>query len=270
MSSHTIRSFVAAATLTAGITWLTATPAHATAGPLTTAVARAAACDHRPAAVPGALTASCGGHPGLRLDDPALGGRSLTPEAVDLAMAAGRLARELGLTGLAVPNRAPGLIDLGGIVATWGMPSLTTAAPEVFPMAAGPAGMKDLATEVHVPELPALPVPGAPLQERVPSDLAVGRAPFHNRLAASNDHGKHKGAKRAKGAKETKDAYGYDRDQRGSAKAGLEGGMQEVGSKVISELLPKAMQGLSGTSLLPGGGSGAAGLAGLVKGFGLQ
>jgi hypothetical protein len=321
--SHKVRSIIAAATLAAGVTWLTATPAdattratpahatftqattgsaaigyaatghtatgsaatahvsprHETATWLTTtlaravanrsaaAPARAAACEQKQATVAGDLTLSCGDHPTLRLDNVSPAGRPVTPEVVGLAMAAGRLARELGLTGLATPSAAPGLIDLGGIVATWGMPPLAAAtAPQSLPMAAGATAMEDLATEAHVPELPRLPITGAPTRDRDPKKTTTSRDPLHNGRAAKNDA--RNDIKNNGRNDDEDDDHGYDRDRAKPATKGLEGPMQEVGSKLISELLPKAMQGLGGTSILPGGDSGAAGLAGLVKGFG--
>ncbi|WP_188188631.1 hypothetical protein [Nonomuraea sp. SYSU D8015] len=242
MSSHKIRSIIAAAALAAGISWLAAAPTDA------------GTCGKKRHA-----SAECGESVEMQVDDTLPGSAKLTPEAASLALAAGRLARELGLAGLASARPSPDLLDLGGIVATWGMPSVSSASPELFPTARGPVGMEDLATEAHVPDLPSLPIPGTPLEERIPRDMTLGRGPFPNGVTAADD-----------------DEYGPD--DRKSPADGLEKPVREVGSKVITELLPKAVDGVGGASVLsvpgmpgvPGQGAGLEGLTSLVKGFGLR
>ncbi|MCK2214609.1 hypothetical protein MF672_012520 [Actinomadura sp. ATCC 31491] len=236
MPSHKIRTIVATAalaTLAAGVTWLAAGPTGADT------------CGRRAIMTRDGL-AGCSGRTELHLND-VPGTKEFTPEVNDLAMAAGRLARQLGLTGLAMGRSVPGMADLGGLAATWGMPSLASTSPRFFPAAAGPAGMEDLSTAAHVAALPTLPMvprlPGVPLQKRIPQDVTLGGAPKpHNRIIGS-------------GAKDP---------------IGLEKPVSEVGSRVIGELLPRAIGDLGGSTVLPGRDPGVAGLTGLVQGLGLR
>ncbi|WP_327586345.1 hypothetical protein OHA25_04505 [Nonomuraea sp. NBC_00507] len=64
-----------------------------------------------------------------------------------------------GLARPAAGNPAPGLGYLGGIMATWAMPS-PAGPPGLSPVRTRPAGMKDLSTAAHVPALPLLPLAG--------------------------------------------------------------------------------------------------------------
>ncbi|TMR13715.1 hypothetical protein ETD86_30205 [Nonomuraea turkmeniaca] len=236
MPSQKIRSIVAAAALAAGVTWLAV------------GATQASACGNkgRAVATSDAAGRDCGEGRALHPHDGPPGSSVLTPEAVQLSMAAGELARHAGISGMAAGNPAPGLADLGGIVATWGMPSLSTSSPEFFPSKAGPAGMEDLATAAHVPTLPSLPLPGTQLAERVPNKMAIGHGPHHNKVSAAG---------RAITAKDSN---------------GIEKPVHEIGARVIGEVLPNAMKGLESTSILPGGVMGVEGLAGLVNGFNLR
>lgn len=237
MSPHKIRSIIAAAALAAGVSWLAAAPADA------------GACGKKHAAG----KTACEEPAAPRPNDAPPGSREITPEAVDLTMAAGRLARDIGLIGLASTRPVPGLLDLGGIAATWGMPSLASASPGLS-LRPEPVGMEDLATEAHVPDLPALPIPGNSLQEQAPRDTTLGRGPFLYGVSATGDED-------------------YDKsDAIGKSGGGVEKPVGEIGSRVIGEVLPKAMEGTDGSSVPgpAGGNSGVEGLAGLVKGFGLR
>lgn len=143
MSVQKIRSIVAAAVLTAGVSWWSTAPAGAGScvnaeSALLSHTAFASYCDlasHAGRSVPGSS-------------------RMATDEAAQLAMAAGELAQELGLTGLAAPGPVLGSADLGGTAATWGMPALNAASPAVLPMT--PA-LQDVSTAPSVPALPVLP-----------------------------------------------------------------------------------------------------------------
>lgn len=261
MSSHKLRSIIAAAALAAGVSWLVAAPTDAaTCGKRKPAAGKHA--EGKPA------SAACGepvsvavddglprGHAvddGLPHDLPR--GQAVAPTAASLATAIGQAAREAGLIGLASTRQAPGLRDLGGIAATWGMPSLASDSPQLFPMAPGLSGMEDLATKAHVPALPSLPVPGMP----IPGDMTLGLGPFANDVATTDDEGEEDG------------------DGSNNPTGALEKPVREVGSRVITEVLPKAVQGVGGTSVLPGvpglspGGTGADGLEHLVGGVALR
>ncbi|GAB2939479.1 hypothetical protein ACFMQL_15480 [Nonomuraea fastidiosa] len=229
MSFQKIRSTIAVVAVAAGVSWLCAGPAAART------CTRA-----EPAALP--LT-HCGHHTDIALDDPGIGAsRVVTTETNRLAMAAGETARRLGLTGLATGKRALGMSDLGGIAATWGMPSLA-GSPTLLPLVPEPLTMKDLATMRSVPALPELP--------RVP---LTGRPPA----------GKHGAGKHARKAPPPATVAGTRLD----SPANLHEPVRQVGSQVISELLPKAFETLEGTRFAPSGGSiisGFSSLGGLTQ-----
>lgn len=171
MSVQKIRSIVATAVLTAGVSWWSTAPAAAgscmNAQPaLLSHTAFASYCDlpsHAGQAVHGSS-------------------RMATDESAQLAMAAGELAQELGLTGLAAPKPVLGSADLGGTAATWGMPALNAASPAVLPMT--PA-LQDVSTAPSVPALPVLP--------QMP-DLSRKTPPAKQRLAAQADQPQAPGA----------------------------------------------------------------------------
>lgn len=222
------------ATLTAGVTWLAAAPSTADS-----------CIGTEPALLsPKSLLTYCDQTTRLRVNDGGTGGsRMVTDETTKLAMAANAMARQAGLTGLAAAREVLGVADLGGMAATWGMPSLTTASPALFPAAPGPAGMQDLSTVAEVPVLPALPqVPTTPLQAKLPAEMSLGRPPAHNRIAGSEI----------------------------TSPADLEKPVKQVGAEVVDVLLPKAVESIEGTSMLPGGQSAVAGFSGLVQELGLR
>ncbi|GAA4981111.1 hypothetical protein GCM10023334_110410 [Nonomuraea thailandensis] len=135
------------------------------------------------------------------------------------------------------------MADVSGAGATWGLASLFSASPALFPMMPGPAGVSDLATMADLPPLPALPeVPGTPLDTRLPHAMTVGQGPYHNRVVGT----------------------GVD------SPLGLQQPVSEVSAELIGQVLPKAVDSLSGVSILPGGGTGAAGLTDAVGGLGLN
>ncbi|MGI5284802.1 hypothetical protein ACQEVF_15890 [Nonomuraea polychroma] len=204
MSSQKIRSVAAAAALAAGVIWL------AVAAP------QASACNGLSVATSDSVARDCREGRGPHLHDGPPGAGMRSPETVPLSTAIGRLARQAGLSGLAAGNPAPGLADLGGMVATWGMPSPASASPELFPLKRGPAGMEDLSTAAHVPALPSLP--GRPLMERVSNEVPIGHGPQHGTVSA--------GGPATEGTK------------------GPEKPTHAIGTKVIGELLPEAVPGL--------------------------
>ncbi|MGW2145537.1 hypothetical protein ACWCOT_14615 [Nonomuraea bangladeshensis] len=221
MPSHKFRIIVATAALAAGVSWFAAGPTGA---------------DTCGGARHSTSLLGCAGRVEVRPQD-VPGGTVIAPEANDLALAAGRLARQLGLTGLASGGALPGKVDLGGVPASWGMPPLSSASPLVRQAAAGPAGMRDLATAAYVAALPTLPqapvLPGTPAR--------ASREP-HTVIAGSPR-----------------------KDPRGARKpAG------EVGSQVVGELLPQALGDLGDSPVLPGRDPGLAGLTGLVQDLGLR
>ncbi|WP_393167544.1 hypothetical protein [Nonomuraea marmarensis] len=222
------------ATLTAGVSWLAVAPATADT-----------CADAEPSLLSSTAAATyCDEHTTLRVNDGGLGSsRMVTSESNKLAMAAGELARRLGLTGLATGKSVLGVADLGGVAANWGMPSLASASPALFPTMPGPAGMRDLSTMAGIPALPALPeLPSTPLQAKLPAEMSLGQAPYHNRIAGS-------------GIESPLD---------------LERPVSEVGAEVIGTLLPKAVESVEGTSMLPGGQPVADGFTGLTQGLGLR
>ncbi|MEV4361517.1 hypothetical protein ACWEPL_24425 [Nonomuraea sp. NPDC004186] len=235
MSSQKIRSIIAVATLTAGITWLAATPSTADM------------CKGGEPALlsPKSIATYCEERAPVRLDEAgARGGKLVTTESNKLAMAAGEMARQLGLTGLATGREALGIADLGGLAANWGMPSLFSASPALLPMVPGSTSMKDLATVAEVPALPALPVlPQTPLVAKLPAEMPLGNAaPYQNRIAGS--------------------AVESPLD--------LKEPVAEVGSQVVDILLPKAVQSVEDTSMLPGGQPAVDGFTGLARELGLR
>ncbi|MEW9554764.1 hypothetical protein [Nonomuraea sp. NPDC050783] len=240
MPFRQIRSIVATtalAALAAGVTWLAAGPTGADA------------CGGAERTVLPSGLVGCGERTELHLND-VPGTREITPEVNDLAMTMGRLARRLGLAGLAMGRAVPGMADLGGVAATWGMPSLASASPRFFPAAAGPAGMEDLSTAAHVAALPTLPVlpsapAAAPPQGRLSQGTPLGGGPAHTKSAG-------------KAGKQAKDPIG------------LEKPVNEVGSRVVGELLPQAVGDLGDSAVLPGRDPGVAGLTGLVRDLGLR
>ncbi|RVX46534.1 hypothetical protein EDD27_9424 [Nonomuraea polychroma] len=225
MSSQKIRSVAAAAALAAGVIWL------AVAAP------QASACNGLSVATSDSAARDCREGRGLHLHDGPPGAGMRSPETVPLSTAIGRLARQAGLSGLAAGNPAPGLADLGGMVATWGMPSPASASPELFPLKRGPAGMEDLSTAAHVPALPSLP--GRPLMERVSNEMPIGHGPQHGTAPATE------------------------------GSRGPEKPTHAIGTEAIGELLPKAVPGLGNTSVLPGA-AGTDGLSVLVNGVSLR
>ncbi|MFI6742175.1 hypothetical protein ACIBI9_55505 [Nonomuraea sp. NPDC050451] len=230
------------ATLTAGITWLAATPS--TAG----------SCKGGEPALlsPKSVATYCEERTKVRVDDAdagagAGGGGSsklVTTESNKLAMAAGEMARQLGLTGLATGREVLGIADLGGVAATWGMPSLFSASPALFPIVPGSASMKDLATMAEVPALPALPeLPPTPLVAKLPAEMSLGNAaPYQNRIAGAPVE----------------------------SPLALRKPVAEVGSQVVDILLPKAVESVEGTSMLPGGQPAVDGFTGLARELGLR
>ncbi|MEU6723015.1 hypothetical protein ABZ917_04785 [Nonomuraea wenchangensis] len=225
MPSHKFRTIVATAVLAAGVSWFAAGPTGA---------------DTCGGARHSTSLLGCAGRVEVRPED-VPGGTAITPEAGDLAMAAGRLARQLGLTGLATGGALPGKVDLGGVPASWGMPPLSFSSPRVRQAAAGPAGMRDLATAAYVAALPTLPqvpaLPGTPARGR------AGREPQPYTAIAGS----------------------LAKDPRGARKP-----VGEVGSQVVGELLPQALGDLGDSPVLPGRDPGLAGLTGLVQDLGLH
>ncbi|WP_043629781.1 hypothetical protein [Nonomuraea candida] len=232
------------AALTAGVSWLFASSSTAET-----------CSDLDPGLLTPALQTSYCDTPGeLRLSDNTGGSRMIAEEANRLAMEAGRLARQLGLTGLATVKDVMGMADLGGVAATWHMPSLTAASPAVLPMLPAPVGMADLNTMSAMPMLPTLPaLPILPQTPRLPQPRyesaepgksAADRPPYEGNIAG---HG-----------------IGSPLD--------VQQPVQEIGEKVLSELLPKVAEAVKGSSVLPGGEAmGGGGLGGgLLPDLGLD
>ncbi|MGN9843770.1 hypothetical protein ACTMTI_37160 [Nonomuraea sp. H19] len=231
MSAHKIRGIIAVAAVTAGVSWLAPGPA----------MAETCADDQRALLSNTSIASYCDERSGMRLDVGGPGaGRAVTSESSRLAMTAGTMARQLGLTGLATAKEAMGTADLGGIAANWGMPALASASPALFPALPDPAGMKDLATMITVPALSALPP--TPLESQVSSQLSLDDGPHHDRVAGS-------------GVKSPLD---------------LQKPVQEVSADVIGVLLPEVVERVGHTSVLPDGQPVAAGFDGLVHGLGVR
>ncbi|MFI7639183.1 hypothetical protein [Nonomuraea sp. NPDC049400] len=216
MSSQKIRSIIAVATLAAGVTWLAAAPSAADS------------CT-------GLSTSSCGKS---AANDGGLGsGRMVTDESDKLAMAVGAMAAQLGLTGLATAREALGAADMGGVAATWGMPS-----PALLPKIPGTVDMQDLSTMARVPALPALPqVPPRPLEAKLP-EISLGDSPYRNRVAGSGIQ----------------------------PQTNLGQPVEEVRAEVVDVLLPKTVKSLNDASVLAGGETTVAGFSGLVPELGLR
>ncbi|NUP03280.1 MAG: hypothetical protein HOV96_34510 [Nonomuraea sp.] len=221
------------AALTAGVTWLAA-------GPSTADTCRT---KEKGLLSPDSLASYCDGRTRVRLNEGETGGRRVvTEEANKLAMAAGEMARELGLTGLAAARSAMGpFADLGGIGASWGMPSVSHGSPAAFPV--GPGGMQDLSTMVEVPALPALPaLPQTPVAARLPAEMSLGQKLSPDRVASR--------------------AVRPPTD--------VQKPVNEIGSEVIANLLPQAVESVEDASLLPGGHPAIDGFGGLLRGLALN
>ncbi|MEO3889167.1 hypothetical protein [Nonomuraea sp. B5E05] len=220
--------------MTAGVTWWAATPSTADSCSNTKPVVLS----------PDSALSFCHEQSRVDINDGGSGSsRMVAEESGKLAMATGRLARQLGLTGLAAGKPALGGADIGGVAATWGMPMLTSASPVVFPTVPGRAGMKDMSTLTSVPALPSLPsLPETPLLAKLPAEMSLGQASHDNRIAGS----------RIRSPKE------------------LDKPVREVGEDVVGVLLPKAVESVEGTSMLTGGRSAVPGVTGLTDGLGLR
>ncbi|MEV0613894.1 hypothetical protein AB0I81_11275 [Nonomuraea sp. NPDC050404] len=229
---------IAVAALTAGVSWLFAGPSTADSctetALLSPATASSPGCEPPNLRVGQGLGEGSGG-PGSS--------RMITEESNALAMAAGELARRLGLTGLATGKEVLGAADIGGIAANWGMPSLASSSPALFPMAPGPIGMADLSTVAGMPGLPSLPqLPRTPLQDKLPGMMTLGQEPYHNRVQGS-------------GVQSPMD---------------LQQPVNMVSENLIGTLLPKAVEGVESTSKLPGGAPAISGFGALVEGLELR
>ena len=114
-------------------------------------------------------------------------------------------------------------------------------------MSEPPAAMKDLSTVAGIPALPALPslpsVPELPPLARTPleGDARRAQAPHHNSIGGT-------------GIQSPTD---------------LQRPVREVGEDVIGVLLPKAVESIEGTSMLPGGETAVSGFTGLKQALGL-
>ncbi|MFB4272819.1 hypothetical protein [Nonomuraea sp. GTA35] len=235
MSFQKFRSMVAVAALTAGVSWLFA--GAATAGN----------CAETAVLSPSSVVSTCDGPAALHIEQSGTAGsRMITSESNKVAMAAGEMARHIGYTGVATGKEVLRMADVSGAGATWGLSSLFSASPALFPMVPGPAGVADLATRANLPPFPPLPVlpevPGTPLDSRLPHEMTMGQGPFHNRVVGT----------------------GLD------SPLALQKPVSEVSSELIGQVLPKAVDGLQGISILPGGGSGASGLTDAVGDLGLN
>ncbi|WP_336209809.1 hypothetical protein [Nonomuraea sp. LPB2021202275-12-8] len=152
-------------TLTAGVTWLGANPAAA------------AECRNKPTTVrsPGSTATLCDDLRRIRVDDSTGSNQLVGSESGELALSAARMAERIGLTGLASARSAMGLSDLGGIVATSGMPVLSS------PGIPARTGLPSLTRLPDVPDLPNLPnVPGTP---NLPVGMTVGNLPNPAKVA---------------------------------------------------------------------------------------
>ncbi|TDE40633.1 hypothetical protein E1295_31225 [Nonomuraea mesophila] len=220
--------------MTAGVTWWAATPSTADSCANTKPVVLS----------PDSALSFCHEQSRVNVNDGGSGGsRMVAEESGKLAMATGRLARQLGLTGLAAGRSALGGTDIGGVAATWGMPMLTSASPVVFPAVPGRSGMRDMSTLSSVPALPSLPsLPETPLLAKLPAEMSLGQSTHSNRIAG-------------KDVRAPKD---------------LDKPVREVGEDVIGVLLPKAVESVEGTSMLTGGRSAVPGVTGLTDGLGLR
>ncbi|UBU13846.1 hypothetical protein [Nonomuraea gerenzanensis] len=235
MSFQKIRSTIAVAALAAGVSWLSAG----------TSVANN--CAETAVLSPASVVSACDNPSSLRVEDSgSAGSRMIASESTKVAMAAGEMARHFGFTGVATGKEVLSMADLSGVGATWGLSSLFSASPALFPMVPGPAGVADLATMADLPPLPplsALPeVPGTPLDSRLPGQMTIGQGPFPNRVVGT----------------------GVD------SPLGLQEPVSQVSAELVGQVLPKAVDSLEGVAILPGGGSGAAGLADAVGGLGLK
>ncbi|TYB53791.1 hypothetical protein FXF51_48940 [Nonomuraea sp. PA05] len=223
------------AALTAGVSWVF------------TGASMAGSCAETAVLSPASAVASCDNPSSLHIEENGTAGsRMITSESNKVAMAAGEMARHFGFTGLATGKEVLNMADLSGVGATWGLASLFSASPALFPMMPGPAGVSELATMADLPPLPplsALPeVPGTPLNSRLPDQMTIGDGPYDNRVVGT----------------------GVD------TPLGLQKPVSEVSAELVGQVLPKAMDSLEGVAILPGGGSGAAGLTEAVGGLGLK
>lgn len=158
-------------TLTAGVTWLGASPVAADE------------CRTKPTTVRAAKTARlCDDLTKIRVDDGSIGGsRLVTSQTEELATSTARMAERIGLTGLASARSAMGLKDLGGIAATSSMPALPSST-------AAEPGLPSLTKLPDVPDLPALPdVPGV---SNLPVGMTLGTLPDPAKVAGKGVRGR--------------------------------------------------------------------------------
>ncbi|NRQ31387.1 hypothetical protein HII36_05975 [Nonomuraea sp. NN258] len=223
MSSRNIRGIVALAALTTGLCTATASPAAADS------------CAD-PGLLPAApLTGECGETTNVGVIDYTGSAGRLAEGGNALAMAAGEMARRIGLSGLAMPGT--GMADLGGVTATWGMPSLSGSSPAAL---AGLPLMRDLTTMARVPTLPALPqFPGT---GSLPVGVSFGDAADAGRVA----------------------------DDSLRAPMNLREPLAEIGDQVFGRTLsdvPKTLRGLGEATRLPVGQPALDGVTGLLQGL---
>lgn len=146
MSSRSIRSILAVATLTAGVSWLAAGQASADQCADMVSVLRAPT-----------VAQVCDELTDLRASG-TYGGRMTARRDSELATEVESLSRRLGMSGLSKSSAVLSFADLGGVAAAAGMPSL----PSGMPGKGGLPTMTRMATTPDLPGLPNLPVlPGA-------------------------------------------------------------------------------------------------------------
>ena len=175
MSSRKFRGILAVATLTAGVSWMTAGP---------TAAHASAAWDACTGSSPASTVRVCDDSTDLVALDGPQGGKTVRPvgdRATDrLIMAAVRLANRLGVAGLATGHSVMAIADQGGMAATAGAGTL----PGGIPGTAGLADVSRLAEEPgHLPMLRRLPRTGE-LPVNMP-DAATTTPPRGSRIAGT-------------------------------------------------------------------------------------
>ncbi|MFI6502290.1 hypothetical protein [Nonomuraea typhae] len=162
MSSRSIRSILAVAALTTGVSWLAAGPASA-----------AGHCASQAALLkpPTTVASICDNLTHTRLSG-TYGERMTAPRDSDVAVSAETLARKAGLPGLSKATAVFSLADMGGAAAAAGTPSLPSGMPRRVSMQSLPVA-PDLPGLPSSPAVPGVPAKLPPVSGRL-SDLPDG------------------------------------------------------------------------------------------------
>jgi hypothetical protein len=159
VSSRKFRSILAVATLTVGVSWMTADPAAAGVCPNESASVRS----------PASVGHICDDTADV-LFDPSRSGTMVETATDRLYMAALQVADRLGMAGMVSGQALMNVADQAGMAATSGLPALPSGVP-------GPAGLRDVSRVAEAPDTPLLsPLTGGgkPSESSIKTTLPTG------------------------------------------------------------------------------------------------